>query len=265
MVPSDRETEPSARNATGMVDRIGVVDKVAHDRLSMRWTSCVGRSEAGMSAIATPSATRCLSRAAHHAPPRVVAAATSLLNAASERQDLDPFFAQVVEALARLAGAPDTSALAASESTFDALVRMLDRPELLAELQPRDPLAAARLRGLRLQREILAAEGGSVSGQTLAEALGITRQAVDKRRKRGTLIGLSLGRRGYAYPVWQIGLSGLEDVLAELTGLDPWTQAAYLLAPNRWLEGQAPLDALRAGKLEALLAAARLYGEQVAA
>ena len=218
-----------------------------------------------MAASTTSSATRRLSEAAHHAQPRVVAAAASLLSAAAEREDLDPFLAHVLEALNRLAASAKTGALAESKSDFDALVRMLDRPEVLAELQPRDPVAAARLRGLWLQREILAAEGGSISAQTLGDALGISRQAVDKRRKRGALIGLSLGRRGYAYPVWQIGLPGLESVLGELEGLDPWTQAAYLLAPNRWLEGASPLDALREEKLDDVLAAARLYGEQVAA
>jgi hypothetical protein len=225
----------------------------------------IGATGVRMSTATTSLATRRLSEAAHQAPPRVVAAATSLLDVAREREDLDSFFAHVLEALTRLASTPGTGALTASESTFDALVRMLDRPEVLAELQPRDPLAAARLRGLRLQRDILAAEGGSVAAQALADALGITRQAIDKRRKRGALIGLSLGRRGYAYPVWQIGLAGLEDVLAALKDFDPWTQAAYFLAPNRWLEGETPLNALRAGRLDAVLAAARLYGEQVAA
>ncbi len=209
--------------------------------------------------------TKRLSAAAHGASPRVVAAATSLLNAAHERKELEPFFSQVLEALTRLADAPDTRSLVAADSTYDALVRMLDRPEVLAELRPRDPLAPARLRGLRLQQEILAAEGGSCSAQTLADALGITRQAIDKRRKRGTLVGLSLGSRGYAYPVWQIGLAGLEPVLAELRALDPWTQAAYLLAPNRWLDGETPLSALRDGEIDRVLAAARIYGEQIAA
>lgn len=218
-----------------------------------------------MTATTTPLAMRRLSEAAHHAPPRIVAAATSLLDAAREREELDSFFAHVLEALTRLASAPDTRALETTGSMYDALLRMLERPEVLAELRPRDPLAPARLRGLRLQQEILAAEGGSCSAQALADVLGITRQAIDKRRKRGTLIGLSLGRRGYAYPVWQIGLAGLEPVLAELRDLDPWTQAAYLLAPNRWLDGESPLRALRAGKLDAVLSAARLYGEHVAA
>jgi hypothetical protein len=175
------------------------------------------------------------------------------------------FLSRVLEALTHLATSPDAPLPAETESTYDALVRMLERPEVLAELQPRDPLAPARLRGLRLQQEILAAEGGTCSAQSLAGALGITRQAVDKRRKRGALIGLNLGRRGYAYPVWQIGLTGLEDVLAELQDLDPWTQAAYMLAPNRWLDGESPLHALRARKRDAVMAAARMYGEQVAA
>ncbi len=216
-------------------------------------------------ASTTQLATKRLSEAAQHAPPRVLAAAASLLSVAREREDLDPFLANVLEALTRLAKTQDAGALDGTTSAFDALVRMLDHPEVLAELRPRDPLAPARLRGLCLQQEIFGAEGGSCSAQALADALGMTRQAVDKRRKRGTLIGLNLGRRGYAYPVWQIGLAGLEDVLAELKGLDPWTQAAYLLAPNRWLDGESPLNALRAGRLAAVLAAARLFGEQVAA
>jgi hypothetical protein len=205
------------------------------------------------------------SEVAPTASPRTLAAATSLLDVAQEQPELDAFLSRVLDALTRLASAPDAQSLAGTASTYDALVRMLERPEVLAELQPRDPLAPARLRGLRLQQEILSAEGGACSAQALADALGITRQAIDKRRKRGALIGLSLGRRGYAYPVWQIGLTGLEGVLAELLDLDPWTQAAFMLAPNRWLDGESPLHALRAGKRDAVLSTARMYGEQVAA
>lgn len=218
-----------------------------------------------MSAMTPQQIVKRLDDAALGAPPRVVAAATSLLSAARGRDELDPFMAQVLETLTRLVLSPETRALAVSESDSDALLQVLERPEILATLQPRDPLAPARLRGLRVQREILAAEGGSCSAQVMADALGISRQAIDKRRKRGSLIGLNLGRRGYAYPVWQIGLLGLEDVLSELRGLDPWTQAAYLLAPNRWLDGETPLTLLRRGDVAAVKAAAQTYGEHVAA
>jgi hypothetical protein len=206
-----------------------------------------------------------LNDAAAEAPPRTVAAAARLLGAAAERNELDHFFAHALNALVLIANASDTRSLLDVDSDYGALLRALDQPELLAALEPRDPLAPARLRGLRLQQELLTAEGGTSSAQAVADALGITRQAIDKRRKRGALIGLSLGRRGYAYPVWQIGLDGLEAVLAELRDLDPWTQTAFMLAPNRWLAGETPLEVLRRGNRDAVLQAARLYGEQIAA
>lgn len=206
-----------------------------------------------------------LSAVAREAPTQTVLAATRLLGAAVERNDLDQFFAQVMNALAQIADASDTGLLTAADSSDNALLRLLERPELLAAIEPCDSLAPARLRGLALKRQLLAAEGGVVSARALGQALGISRQAVDKRRKRGALIGLSLGRRGYAYPVWQIDLPGLTDILAELRDLDPWSQTAFMLAPNRWLDGASPLSMLRQGDVAHVLAAARMYGEQVAA
>ena len=38
-----------------------------------------------------------------------------------------------------------------------------------------------------------------------------------------------------------------------------------MLAPNRWLDGETPPSALRRGERDAVIAAARMYGEQVAA
>jgi len=206
-----------------------------------------------------------LSDAADAAPPRTVAAATRLLGTATKRVELDAFFAHALDALVQIAESSDAKALVEVDSGYGALLRALDRPEVLEVMQPREPLAGARLRGLQLQREILAAEGGTAPARELADALGVTRQAIDKRRKRGALIGLNLGRRGFAYPVWQIGLTGLEETLGELRHLDPWTQTAWMLAPNRWLDDERPLDALRRGDRDAVLQAARLYGEQIAA
>jgi hypothetical protein len=88
---------------------------------------------------------------------------------------------------------------------------------------------------------------------------------VDKRRLAGKLIGIDLGKRGYAYPVWQIGLNGMDAVLAELDEVDPWTQALFMLSANNWLNGETPLAMLRRGEVEEVLNAARLYGEQTAA
>jgi hypothetical protein len=148
---------------------------------------------------------------------------------------------------------------------MEGLVTALDRPDVLAILRRRDPLAAARLRGLRARKQLLDAEGGTVSGQELAKAIGITRQAVDKRRLANTVIGIDLGKRGYAYPVWQVGLNGLDAVLVELNDLNPWSQALFFLSPNSWLDGETPLAALRRGERDVVLSAARHYGDQTAA
>lgn len=103
-----------------------------------------------------------------------------------------------------------------------------------------------------------------VSGGELARSIGISRQAIDKRRLHGRLIGIDLGKRGYAYPVWQIGLEGLAEVLAELDEFAPWTQALFMLSANSLLEGETPLARLRRGDLDEVVIAARLSGEQTA-
>lgn len=148
---------------------------------------------------------------------------------------------------------------------MEGLVDALDRPEVLASLRRSDPLASARLRGLRARKQLLDAEGGTVSGQELATSIGISRQAVDKRRLANTLIGIDLGRRGYAYPVWQIGLKDLDAVLGELGDLNPWAQALFFLSPSSWLEGETPLAVLRRGERDEVLTAARRHGDQTAA
>jgi len=111
----------------------------------------------------------------------------------------------------------------------------------------------------------LGAEGGTVDVETAARALGISRQAVDRRRRANTLLGLPVGRRGYRYPLWQFVpsgvLPGLAPVLRQLAADGPWFSAAWLLGPNSRL-GTRPLDILRNGDSDAVMQAARAYGEE---
>ncbi len=132
-------------------------------------------------------------------------------------------------------------ALSASTDTC-VLARSLERAESLEEA---DPLLAARLRGMNAKREILHSHGGSVSGAKAAEILHISRQAVDKRRLQGKLIAIELGKKGFHYPVWQFDLPGFEEVLAELRGLDPWTQLSFFLNTHGLLGGKTPVEVLR--------------------
>lgn len=195
-----------------------------------------------------------LHEAAWKAPIDTVEATAHALGATANHDERSAFLTWVLRALAE-------NEITGVEGLFD----LLERPEALAALRRRDPLAPARLRGLRAKKQLLDAEGGAMCGRELAEAIGITRQAVDKRRLNGKLIGLNLGKRGYAYPVWQLGLDGLDTVLAELRQFDPWTQALFMLSTNSWLEGETPLAMLRRGQLGEVLAAANHFGEQTAA
>ena len=79
-------------------------------------------------------------------------------------------------------------ALSASEG-YEAVLPLIE--DLVLEDARESPLARARLRGIRRKREMLEAEGGSVGTAEAAEILGgISKQAVDKRRERGTILAL---------------------------------------------------------------------------
>lgn len=218
--------------------------------------------------MSVPTLSRTQSRLvdlAQSAPAPTVEAATRVLSAANEHRTLAPFLSHILNVLVDVADTVTNDPALPGNPEHVALVRLLEHPEFIAGLRTSDPLAPARLRGLAVQRRLLALEGGSVSSQQMAALLGISRQAIDKRRKRGTLIGLDLGRRGYVYPVWQVDLPGLPEVLARLGGLSPWGQLGFFLATNAWLDDRSPLAALRAGDLDAVLRAADLHGDHVAA
>jgi len=178
------------------------------------------------------------------------------------------FLTRGLRALTRLAEAMPPEALteaATADSDYAVLVAALEKPAALAELQRHDPLAEARLHGLTARQQLLAAEGGALSGDEAAQLLGISRQAVDKRRRTGRLLGLPVGSHRMAYPAWQFATEGIllgwEDVLGDLRHHDPWMQLAFMLSGNSGLDGTMPLVALRRGQVAAVRRAARLYGE----
>ena len=91
----------------------------------------------------------------------------------------------VDELAARLRPEVMVRLLATSTST-ELLAELFADPTMLEEVaESRDPLAAARLRGARMRRGLLEAEGGSWTAQRVGDFLGIRRQSVEKRAERG--------------------------------------------------------------------------------
>lgn len=220
----------------------------------------------------TPISGEALGELVAHAPASTGTAAARLLAVAAADAQKAPFVARALNALASLTEASSRRTLrsaVATSSDVGALLDALDQSGVLSEMGEADPLADARVRGARGRLWLLGAEGGTRSAADFGVLLGISRQAVDKRRRAGKLLGIGRGRRGYAYPVWQLSdgtvLPGLEATLATLDGVDPLTKAGFLLSPNTWLEDETPLAELRRGRLDAVLAAAAAFGDQVAA
>lgn len=128
-------------------------------------------------------------------------------------------------------------------------------------------LRDAELRGIASRNELLAMEGGCLPSAEFAARLGVSRQAVDKRRKAGRLIAVPASARGFLYPAWQVHdgrlLPGLEQVLAVIGVDSPVMQLQFFVLPHPDLEGKRPLDLLRAGKgLQRVVTAAYQVGRQ---
>jgi hypothetical protein len=206
--------------------------------------------------------------------PRVQAAYRPLeTTVESIRETKHPaFFTRALKAVAELDRELPKEVLdeAISESNnYLVLLYALSSPTAVQEAVEVDPLAEARLRGIERQISLLKAAGGAYSSGKVAEILNISRQAVDKRRREGKLLGLTQERRGYAYPAWQFEdpatLKHLESILKLLQEHDPWMQMAFFFNKNTRLREMTPVEALKLGEIQAVREAAASYGEHGAA
>lgn len=147
-----------------------------------------------------------------------------------------------------------------------AMLEALSSAPWVKELAADDPILQAKLRGLELRQQMLQKAGGVLTSEEVAELLGVSRQAVDKRRSANQLFALTQGRRGYQYPGFQFedgkALPGLDKVLANLESLDPWMQLRFFTSPSERLSHHSPLELLRKGRVDEVVKTASGYGEQ---
>lgn len=192
--------------------------------------------------------------------------AVSIARLAAEGSPLQrAFFQRVVTGLTRFAKGGDEVIAAAMQASTDVGTLAYVASELagapaVADL---DPTAALLAAGAKTKQDILERAGGILGVNDVAALLGITRQAVDKRRRAHRLIAISQGH-DYAYPAAQFtrdGLvPGLDQALAAMPIRDPWMRLEWLLTADDELEGSSPLEALKAGLTDEVVANAAGYG-----
>src|SRR5579862_6812011 len=70
------------------------------------------------------------------------------------------------------------------------VLEIASRPETIEIAEKGDPLAEARVRGREIARKLMLMESGCGTIKTAMEALDISKQAVEKRRRKGNLIAI---------------------------------------------------------------------------
>jgi hypothetical protein len=160
------------------------------------------------------------------------------------------------------------SALASPTDVGGVACLLSDLAPLGVDLSAVDPFIDAIERGAAIKRELLICSGGGLTSSQVASALGITRQAVDKRRSRSALLAMPNGSGEYVYPACQFTpdgvIPGFEEVLRAFQIRNPWTQLSVLLASAAALGGKTILEVLRSGAIERAIAVAASFGEQAA-
>jgi len=118
--------------------------------------------------------------------------------------------------------------------------------------------AEAKARGQAKVAQILA-QPDMLTTEAFAELIGVTRQSVNEKRQKFQILGLEGAKRGFKYPIWQIGEDGkpfeaLPDLFAELAG--PWAVYRFLIQHHPELDGQTGVEALAAGRRDDVIALA---------
>ena len=132
-------------------------------------------------------------------------------------------------------------------------VPTIERPEATAL---EGAVARAKARGALKVADILKGDD-MLTARDFGPLIGASHETVNIKRKRHEVLGLEGATRGVKYPRWQITDAGLPlpglRKLFEALGAEPWTIFRFLKTRHAELGGQTALDALKAGRIEAVL------------
>jgi excisionase family DNA binding protein len=106
---------------------------------------------------------------------------------------------------------------------------------------------------------------GALTTSDVAALLGTTRQTPYDRARNGSLLAV-MDRGAWRFPAWQFDPEGPDGVVQGLPAvlralrLSPLGKASWLTRPNPFLDNKTPLDVLKNGEIERVLAEARSVG-----
>lgn len=125
----------------------------------------------------------------------------------------------------------------------------------------------ALTRGMRMKRMDLDAAGGGLSLEAVAELLDEPASKVANLAQHESLLAIPTDA-GLVFPAIQFSghspLPGLPEFLSIFPDRNPWARLNYLVNPEQRLGGRRPIDSLRSGEVDQVIAAARLAGEHTA-
>ncbi|TAX69315.1 DNA-binding protein [Rhizobium leguminosarum] len=169
------------------------------------------------------------------------------------------FLRRATSALERISAnvsAKDLADALSAPTDAGSLAQLLSRSDMVgAAINDLDPLVPALARNVEHRQNLVERAGGTMSAEDAGRILGISRQAVDKRRRAGTLLAVREGS-DWRYPFCQLDqgevIAGISDVVRGFAAAGPWIALDFLLAPDTVLGGRTPLQALRDGDREAV-------------
>jgi len=121
--------------------------------------------------------------------------------------------------------------------------------------------------GLQIVEKAKEAEGGAWSGNKLNEQFNLSPATLHRRRKEHRIIFWRDARHDFFYPKWQFTESGalrpgIEEILNTFNSSDEWRIMRYFLSTRHQLGEKRPLDLLRAGRVEEVIAHAKANAEE---
>lgn len=168
----------------------------------------------------------------------------------------DALFRRIATAFERIADdITDEMALAAlaAPSDLGSLARLLSDERLNDPALQIDPMASVLARSVQHREILFERAKPTLSAEDAAGVLGISRQAVDKRRAGQKLLALRV-QGDWRYPEFQFTKNGVvpgfEDLLAAYDGQDPWVILDALTAKDSAFDGRSLIEVLRAGDTE---------------